>query len=196
MGNESTDAIVHALSILLAGAIVLIPLAGVYLLIVSIRRWKFLRLVGNNIPRSNLYIRAWGGIAIDMHNERFAVYKKGYFFWFDASQMLDIKVTHTKHGVYAIPLVALDLTLRSEQMPSLLIEAFDFSKINNIVSLLKLLIDKKESTKKANTTGIVEHAQIADLINAVNSLTDAVTSLTNVARNLSTKSQGSADITK
>ncbi|MBB5496865.1 hypothetical protein [Paraburkholderia sp. MM5384-R2] len=145
------------------------------------QRKRFFRLIGKEFPRSNVYVRGWGGVAVDVKNERFAVCKKDCLDWFDASQILDVKVEHTKSPQLQIPYMTIDVTLRSERLPALRIEAQEFDDLLNIGSLLKILVENKESANKTKVAEIDFATQIVELIYAVNRLTAAVTSLTDVA---------------
>ncbi|WBM73025.1 hypothetical protein OH773_21935 (plasmid) [Buttiauxella sp. WJP83] len=158
------------------------------------RRNRFIRFIGNDFPQSHLFVRGWGGIAVDIKNERFAVCKKNCLDWFDASQILELKVEHQKVTPLLLPSMSMDVTLRSERLPTLRVDEIETSSLRNIASLMIILADKVKSANEIAKTDTA--TQITDLINAVNRLTDAVTSLTDVARSSSTKSQDSADITK
>ncbi|MEX3635974.1 hypothetical protein [Paraburkholderia sp. BR14320] len=156
---------------------------GLYLVRRVSRRKRFFRLIGKDFPRSNVYVRGWGGLAVDMKNERFAVSKNNCLEWFDASQILEVKVEHTKSSQLEIPYITIDLLIRSEHLPALRIQAMEVDDSLNIASLMKILAEKKELANETKAAEIEGATQIADLINAVTRLTAAVTSLTNIMSN-------------
>lgn len=145
------------------------------------RRRRFFRLIGKEFPRRNVYIRGWGGVAVDLKNQRFAVSKKDCLEWFKASQILDLKVEHRKVTQCEIPYMTIDVTLRSELLPALRIDALEFNDLLNIGSLMKNLVENKETLNETKVTEIDLATRIVELSCAVSRLTAAVSSLTDVA---------------